>query len=84
MSNRQNDFIFEYFIKGLGQTAQATLRQMYMESQRLEAMNRRREYEQLKQDVLDYVISHLSATVDISEVLMQIDELKRAIESLGK
>ena len=57
---------------------------MYMNSQRFEEMNRRREYEQLKQEVLEYVISHLSATVDISEVLMQIEELRKAIESLGK
>ena len=54
-----------------------TLRQMYMNSQRFEEMNRRREYEQLKQEVLDYVISHLSASVDISKVLMQIEELRK-------
>ena len=84
MHNRQNDFMFEYFIKGLDQAAQMTLRQMYMNSQRFEEMNRRREYEQLKQEVLDYVISHLSASVDISEVLMQIEELRKAIESLEK
>lgn len=61
-----------------------TLRQMYMNSQRIEETNRYQEREQLKQEVLDYVISHLSASVDISEVLMQIEELRKAIESLGK
>ena len=55
-----------------------------MNSQRFEEMNRRREYEQLKQEVLVYVISHLSSSVDISEVLMQIEELRKAIDSLGR
>ena len=84
MHNRQNDFLFDYLIKGMDQTAQITLRQMYMNSQRIEEMNRRREYEQLKQEVLEYVVSHLSASVDISEVLMQIEELRKAIDSLGR
>ena len=57
---------------------------MYMNSQRIDEMNRRREYEQLKQEVLEYVVSHLSASVDISEVLMQIEELRKAIDSLGR
>lgn len=30
------------------------------------------------------VISNIKATVDISEVLMEIEELRKAIESLGK
>ena len=55
-----------------------------MNSQRIAEMNRRREYEQLKQEVLEYVVSHLSASVDISEVLMQIEELRKAIDSLGR
>ena len=46
--------------------------------------NLRREKEQFKQEVAEYVISHIKATVDISEVLLEIDKLKKALESLGK
>ena len=40
--------------------------------------------EELKKEVAQYVIDHLKATVDISEVLLEIEELRKAIESLGK
>ena len=83
MSNKQ-DSMFEYFIKGLDQAAQATLRLMYAQSRIIDEENRRREKEQFKQEVAEYVISHIKATVDISEVLLEIEELRKAIESLGK
>ena len=57
---------------------------MYAKSRIIDEENRRREKEQLKQEVAEYVISHIKATVDISEVLMEIEELRKAIESLGK
>ena len=57
---------------------------MYARSKMYDEENHRREMEQLKQEVAEYVISHIKATVDISEVLMEIEELRKAIESLGK
>ena len=57
---------------------------MYANSRIIDEENRRREKEQLKQEIAGYVISHIKATVDISEVLMQIEELRKAIERLGK
>ena len=57
---------------------------MYAKSRIIDEENRRREKEQLKQEVAEYVISHIKATVDISEVLLEIEELRKAIESLGK
>ena len=57
---------------------------MYANSRIIDEENRRREKEQLKQEVAEYVISHIKATVDISEVLLEIEELRKAIESLGK
>jgi hypothetical protein len=57
---------------------------MYANSRIIDEENRRREKEQFKQEVAEYVISHIKATVDISEVLLEIDKLKKALESLGK
>ena len=57
---------------------------MYANSRIIDEENRRREKQQFKQEVAEYVISHIKATVDISEVLMEIEELRKAIESLGK
>ena len=84
MRNRQQDYMFEYFIKGLDQTAQATLRRMYANSRLIDEENLRREKEQFKQEVAEYVISHIKATVDLSEVLMEIDKLRKALDNLGK
>lgn len=84
MRNRQNDYMFEYFIQGLDKAAQATLRQMYNNSRMIDEANRLREKEELKKEVAQYVIDHIKATVDISEVLLEIEELRKAIESLGK
>ena len=57
---------------------------MYQHSRMIDEANLRREKEQFKQEVAEYVISHIKATVDISEVLLEIEELRKAIESLGK
>ena len=57
---------------------------MYNNSCMFDEAERRREKEELKQEVAQYVIDHLKATVDISEVLLEIEELRKAIESLGK
>ena len=57
---------------------------MYNNSCMFDEAERRREKEELKQEVAQYVIDHIKATVDISEVLLEIEELRKAIESLGK
>ena len=60
------------------------MRRMYNNSRMIDEANHRYEMEQLKQEVAQYVIDHIKATVDISEVLLEIEELRKAIESLGK
>lgn len=57
---------------------------MYQHSRMIDEVNLQREKQQFKQEVAEYVISHIKATVDISEVLLEIEELRKAIESLGK
>ena len=57
---------------------------MYNNSCMFDEAERRREKEELKKEVAQYVIDHIKATVDISEVLQEIEELRKAIESLGK
>ena len=57
---------------------------MYNNSCMFDEAERRREKEELKKEVAQYVIDHIKATVYISEVLLEIEELRKAIESLGK
>ena len=84
MYNKQKDFMFESIISGLDQATQTALRIIYAKNRILERENYLKEKEQLKQEVAEYVISHIKATVDISEILMEIEELRKAIENLGK
>lgn len=38
----------------------------------------------MKREIEADIVSHLSATVDVQEILEQIEELRRAIDSLGR
>ena len=82
--NRQKDILFNSLISGLDKTAQATLKMMYTHSQMLNELNHKREMEQMKKEIADDVLSCISATVDISEIIEQIEELRKLIDSLGR
>ena len=84
MRNRQKDFMFNYLISGLDKTAQATLNMMYALSCEYDELNRKREMEQMKKEIADDVLSRISATVDVSEIIDQIEELRRLIDDLGR
>ena len=84
MRNRQKDFLFNSIIHGLDKTAQATLKMMYTHSQMIDKYNNQREMEQMKKEIADDVLSRISATVDVGEIIEQIEELRRMIDSLGR
>lgn len=84
MRNQQSDILFQTLISGLEKSVQLTLSQMYANGKRIDEENHRREMEQLKKEIVDEVLSRISATVDVSEIVSQIDELRRLIDSLGK
>ena len=56
---------------------QATLRMMYLNSCNIDEANRRREMEQMKEEIVQDVLSRISATVDASEIFDAIDALRR-------
>lgn len=82
MNNR--DYIFEQVIGGLEQSMQATLRMMYSHMKMYDEIEKRREREQLKREIMSEIVANIKATVDISEVIQEIDELRKAIDSLGR
>lgn len=84
MRNRQKDFMFDCLISGFEKSMQLTLNQMYYQSCKIDEENHRREMEQMKDEIAEYVISRIKATVDVSEIVEEIEELRKAIESLGK
>ena len=84
MFNSYEHQIFNHLIAGLDKSLQASLRLMYTRSCMLDEYNRKREMEKMKKEIADYVISHISATADISEVVEAIDELRNLIDGLGR
>ena len=62
---------------------QAQLRFLYERDRILSEYQDRQEREQFKEEVAEYVISRIKATVDVSEIIQKIDELNKTIENLG-
>ena len=84
MRNTQKDFMFNYLISGFEKSMQTTLSMMYARSCMYDEYNHKREMEQMKKEIADDVLSRIFATVDVSEIIEQIEELRRAIDSLGR
>ena len=84
MRNTQKDWMFQSLISGMDKSMQATLNMMYHNSMMIDEMNHRREMEQMKEEIIQEVLSRISATVDVTEIFDAIDGLNEMIESLGK
>lgn len=84
LPNRQKDFLFEAIIGGMDEAMQATLRQMYNQTRINDMFIRQREMEQIKREVAEYVMSHMTATLDVSDIVDEIEDLRRSIDSLGQ
>lgn len=84
MRNIQKDCMFDYFIQGMDEKMQTTLNMMYHNSCMIDEENHRREMEQMKEEIVQGVLSRISATVDVTEIFDAIDGLNEKIESLGK
>ena len=84
MRNTQKDWLFQSLISGMDPSMQTTLNMMYHNSMMIDEMNHRREMEQMKEEIVQEVLSRISATVDVTEIFDAIDGLNEKIESLGK
>ena len=76
--------MFNYLISGFEKSMQATLNMMYARSNMIDEENHRREMEQMKKEIADDIMSRISATVDVSEIIDEIEEVRRLIDSLGQ
>lgn len=45
---------------------------------------RKNEMERMKKEIADDVLSRITATVDVSEIVAQIEDLQKALDKLGK
>lgn len=84
MFNRQRDYLFNYLAKQFEPQTQITLNQMYYNYQNIEEDNWQREKAQLKEEIVNEVLSRLSLSTDIQESVKNIKELDNAINNLEK
>ena len=70
----------ERMLQAAQNTGDATLNRYYQKQMMMDSLLERREREQLVNDVAHEVLSRLSATVDVSDIVDDIDELRRALE----
>lgn len=82
--NRRDEDLFRYFINGMDSKMQADLSYRFAHNKLLAKEEHRREMEQMKKEIVADILANLSLTVDITDVLRQIEELRRAIEDLGR
>ena len=84
MINREKDYLFQYLIRYFDPQIQGTLNQMYARYRSLEEDNRRRELEQLKQEIVNEVLNRLSLSADVQKAVKAIKELNSEINHLSK
>lgn len=84
MSYHSDEEMFRYFISGMDQKMQAQLSLMFAHNKNMAEEEHRREMEQMKEEIVQEVLSRISATVDVTEIFDAIDGLNEKIESLGK
>ena len=77
--------IFIQALSILEKTGQSTMKNYLLQKRAFEKrIFEGQAYNQLVKDVAADVLGNISATVDVSEILGQIDELDKAIKKLGK
>ena len=78
-----NNFINE-FARFLSKTGSETLAVLFQHEMQTQAFYDRQAREQLKQEIIDEIISRFHATVDVTDIVQEIDDLRNSIERLGK
>ena len=81
---RKQKGVFELYLEAMAKTGDVMLAWQYQKDMFKQSLLDKEERQALIQDVAAEVVSHLSATVGISEALMEIDELRKAIDGLTK
>lgn len=76
--------MFNYLAKQFEPQTQITLNQMYYNYQNIEEDNWRREKEQLKDEIVNEILSRFSLSTDVREAVKYIENLGNAINNLGK
>lgn len=81
MRNKQ---LFDRFLDALGDKIDFSLRLQLQHEMMMQEYRSQQEREKLIEDTAERVLSRLSATVDVSDIIKRIDELEKALNGLFK
>ena len=84
MYRKNQETLFENFIKGMDKELQSQLRLLFTRQMMMDEFNRKRELEQLKKEVVEEVLARIHLSIDANDVITKIKELDEAIKKLGK
>ena len=79
-----NNGLFVLLLNALGDSIDATMKLHIMHQMMLENANNSQERKQLVQDVADEVLSRITATVDMTDIFLKMDELNERLNHLGQ
>ena len=81
---QQNLSVFEKMLMTLEKTMNTTMRWQCQRQMMLDQLTNGENYKKLVQDVGDYVINHVSANIDVEDVVKAIKELNYELNKLGE
>ena len=76
--------LFEKYLVVAEKSADITLRMWYQHQMMLDQLTHGENYNKLVADVGDYVINHISATVDVKDIVNAIKEINDEINKIGE
>lgn len=83
-SKKRQESFFNHFIQGMDTKLQAQLAFEFQRMLMLERYEHEREMKKLKEEIVQEVLARISVSIDVSDVIEEIEELRRAIDSLGE
>ena len=84
LSNKRKEDFFNHFLQGMDTKLQAQLAFEFQRMLMLERYEHEREMKKLKEEIVQEVLARISVSIDVSDVIEEIEELRRAIDSLGE
>ena len=75
--------VFERYIDALTKTGDATLHWWLQKQDFKKQLLSPSEASSIAAEIAPYVVKHLSATVDVSDIVKEIDKLNESIDRLG-
>lgn len=80
----RDKILFNRFLDALGDKIDFSLRLQLQQEMIMQEYRAQQEREKMIEDITERVLSRISATVDVSDIIKRIDELEKALNGLFK